>query len=49
MDLHLNNVTAPMLQTLRDAGVTKLSIGVQSFQEKYQGILLMEVYNVGFK
>lgn len=27
------------LQTIRDAGVTKISIGIQSFQEKYQHIL----------
>lgn len=39
VELHPNNVTVPVLRTLRDAGVTKLSIGIQSFQEKYQGIL----------
>ncbi|MDE5952171.1 MAG: radical SAM protein [Acetatifactor sp.] len=39
VELHPDNVTVPVLRTLRDAGVTKLSIGVQSFQEKYQGIL----------
>jgi len=39
VELHPDNVTAPVLQNLRDAGVTKLSIGVQSFQEKYQAIL----------
>ena len=39
VELHPDNVTVPMLRTLRDAGVTKLSIGVQSFQQKYQSIL----------
>lgn len=39
VELHPDNVTVPMLRTLRDAGVTKLSVGIQSFQKKYQGIL----------
>ena len=39
VELHPDNVTVPVLRTLRDAGVTKLSIGVQSFQQKYQSIL----------
>ena len=39
VELHPDNVTAAVLRTLREAGVTKLSIGVQSFQEKYQSIL----------
>ncbi len=39
VELHPDDVTVPVLQSLRDAGVTKLSIGVQSFQEKYQAIL----------
>lgn len=39
VELHPDNVTVPVLQTLRDAGVTKLSIGVQSFGAKYQKIL----------
>lgn len=39
VELHPDNVTAPVLQTLREAGVTKLSIGIQSFQPKYQHIL----------
>ena len=39
VELHPDNVTVPTLRTLRDAGVTKLSIGVQSFQGKYQTIL----------
>ena len=39
VELHPDNVTEEILQTLKDAGVTKISIGVQSFQEKYQNIL----------
>jgi len=39
VELHPDNVTVPILRLLRDAGVTKLSIGIQSFQEKYQDIL----------
>lgn len=39
VELHPDNVTVPVLRTLRDAGVTKLSIGIQSFQQKYQSIL----------
>lgn len=39
VELHPDNVTVPALRTLRDAGITKLSIGVQSFQQKYQSIL----------
>lgn len=39
VELHPDNVTVPVLRTLREAGVTKLSIGIQSFQEKYQAIL----------
>ena len=39
VELHPDDVTVPILSTLRDAGVTKLSIGVQSFQEKYQRLL----------
>lgn len=39
VELHPDNVTVPVLRTLKAAGVTKLSIGIQSFQEKYQDIL----------
>lgn len=39
VELHPDDVTVPTLRALRDAGVTKLSIGIQSFQEKYQTIL----------
>ena len=39
VELHPDNVTVDTLQILKDAGVTKISIGVQSFQEKYQNVL----------
>ena len=39
VELHPGNVTPSVLQTLKDAGVTKISIGIQSFQQKYQRIL----------
>lgn len=39
VELHPDNVTIPVLQTLKEAGVTKISIGIQSFREKYQSIL----------
>ncbi|MBE5867736.1 MAG: radical SAM protein [Lachnospiraceae bacterium] len=39
VELHPDNVQIPVLQTLRDAGVTKISIGIQSFQAKFQKVL----------
>jgi len=39
VELHPDNVTVPVLQTLKKAGVTKISIGIQSFREKYQSVL----------
>ncbi len=39
VELHPDNVTIPLLQTLKDAGVTRISIGIQSFGDKYQKIL----------
>lgn len=39
LELHPNNVNADVLQILKDAGVTKISIGIQSFCSKYQDIL----------
>ena len=45
LELHPDNVTVDTLQTLREAGVTKISIGIQSFQEKYQHILGRKTVN----
>lgn len=39
LELHPDNVTVPTLQKLKSAGITKISIGIQSFKEKYQAIL----------
>ncbi len=39
IELHPDNITQEILRTLKNAGITKLSIGVQSFQKKYQKIL----------
>lgn len=39
LELHPDNVNVEVLQVLKDAGVTKLSIGIQSFCSKYQDIL----------
>lgn len=39
IELHPDNVTVPILSKLKEAGITKISIGVQSFQKKYQDIL----------
>lgn len=38
-ELHPDNVNVPLLQSLKDAGVTKISIGIQSFGEKHQAVL----------
>ena len=39
VELHPDNVTPKVLRTLKAAGVTKISIGIQSFQQKFQTIL----------
>ena len=39
LELHPDNVTVPVLRTLKAAGVTRISIGIQSFQPKFQAIL----------
>lgn len=39
VELHPDDVTIPTLLRLKEAGVTKISIGIQSFQKKYQTIL----------
>ena len=46
LELHPRNVTVEMLTKLKAAGVTKISIGIQSFQEKYQTILGREVVDI---
>lgn len=39
LELHPDNVTPECLRILKEAGVTKISIGIQSFQQKFRGIL----------
>jgi len=39
VELHPDNVNVQTLRLLKEAGVTKISIGIQSFQSKYQSIL----------
>ncbi len=39
VELHPTDVNVDTLTTLKQAGVTKISIGIQSFQPKYQSIL----------
>jgi len=39
VELHPDNVAEPVLTLLKGAGVTKISIGIQSFQPKFQQIL----------
>ncbi len=39
LELHPDNVTEDVLKKLKDAGVTKISIGIQSFLDKYQKVL----------
>ncbi len=39
LELHPDNVTVETLLALRAAGVTKISIGIQSFGQKFLGIL----------
>ena len=39
LELHPENVNIEVLQALKNAGVTKISIGIQSFCDKYQKIL----------
>lgn len=39
LELHPDNVTEEVLAVLKTAGVTKISIGIQSFRNKYQSLL----------
>ena len=48
LELHPRNVNVEMLTKLKTAGITKISIGIQSFQEKYQSILGRDVVDSVF-
>lgn len=39
IELHPDNVNVDTLTVLKEAGVTKISIGIQSFQDKFQNVL----------
>ncbi len=39
VELHPADVTVPVLRTLKAAGVTRISIGIQSFQPRFQSLL----------
>ena len=39
LELHPDNVMVETLQKLKSAGITKISIGIQSFLKKYQSVL----------
>lgn len=46
LELHPNNVTVEILSVLKNAGITKISIGIQSFQNKYQRILGRKIIDI---
>ncbi len=46
VELHPSNVTPPLLMSLKAVGVTKLSIGIQSFQDKFQNLLGRESVDI---
>lgn len=46
LELHPENVEEATLLALRDAGITKISIGIQSFQEKFLTVLGRNKVNV---
>ncbi len=47
LELHPDNVTEEVLTVLKAAGVTKISIGIQSFRNKYQSILGRKTVDTG--
>ena len=46
LELHPRNVNVEMLTKLKAVGISKISIGIQSFQQKYQEILGREVVDI---
>ena len=51
LEMHPHDVTAEKLAVLKDAGVTKISIGIQSFQPEYLNMLgrTQTDYNAAFE
>lgn len=48
IELHPDNVNIPVLKTLKKAGVDKISIGIQSFQDKYQKVLQRRKFDIKY-
>lgn len=46
LELHPRDVNVEMLTKLKAVGISKISIGIQSFQQKYQEILGREVVDI---
>lgn len=46
LELHPDNVTIEILEKLKASGITKISIGIQSFSKKYQKILGRNTINI---
>ena len=46
IELHPDNVNVSVLKTLKRVGVDKISIGVQSFQDKYQKVLQRRKFDI---
>ncbi|MFC2583082.1 MAG: coproporphyrinogen-III oxidase family protein [Lachnoanaerobaculum saburreum] len=46
IELHPDNVNISVLKTLKSAGVDKISIGIQSFQDKYQRVLQRRKFDI---
>ena len=48
LELHPDNIDVATLQKLKAAGVTKISIGIQSFKEKYQLVLGRKAVDINY-
>ena len=46
LELHPDNVTIETLTALKKIGVTKISIGIQSFQDKFLNVLGRQAFNL---
>lgn len=46
IELHPSDVNADCLQGLKSIGITKISIGIQSFQNKFQNILDRQIVDI---
>lgn len=48
IELHPDNVNVSVLKTLKSAGVDKISIGIQSFQDKYRRVLQRRKFDIKY-